>query len=149
LAGTAVQLCFNLSRSEDLCLIALTRRARVGVDVEFAHPFPEQDKIMDEFFSVAEQRCIQEARDDANQVFYHFWTAKEAYLKALGFGIGEIKKVEFATEKAVNNKLRLKKGVTDQDRWYIHHLRPAPSFIGCLVVETAARLVEFALDFQA
>jgi 4'-phosphopantetheinyl transferase len=128
-------------------LIALTCGSRVGVDVEFARPLPERQKIADEFFSAAERRCIQEARENANEVFYQLWTAKEAYLKAVGLGIGAIKEAEFAMETAANDKLRLYKGITTEGRWYVHLLQPVPSYIGCLVSESAARVVEFVMAF--
>lgn len=80
-------LCFNLSHSGDLCILALARNCELGVDLEQVRDDLPFEAIARQFFSHHEQTeffslppVLQPA------AFYRCWTRKEAYLKACGSG---------------------------------------------------------------
>jgi len=79
---------FNLSRSEDLCLIALSDEAPIGVDVEFRREDPYLLKVARRFFSETE---VEELHGlvlaEQLPAFFRIWSRKEAYIKALGLGL--------------------------------------------------------------
>jgi len=87
LAG-AGPLRFNLSHSRDLALCAVTRDHELGIDTEYIRPDRSDDSIARRFFApgeVAELLGLDAAM--RAEAFYHCWTSKEAYVKALGSGL--------------------------------------------------------------
>lgn len=82
-------LRFNLSHSEGRALYAVRRHADVGVDLERFRPVGDEDSIAREFCSDAENQTLQNTpASQRPRVFFEIWTRREAYLKALGHGLG-------------------------------------------------------------
>ena len=81
-------LSFNLSHSEKVGLVAVSKRVRVGIDVEHAREGRDFSGLAVRFFS-AEERDVfgRLPESDRQAAFYRAWTRKEAYLKALGTGL--------------------------------------------------------------
>lgn len=75
---------FNLSHSGEWTVIAISDN-EVGVDIQQVKPLDM--RLAKRFFAQDEWRQIEEAGDGATELFYRFWTVKEAYLKALGTGL--------------------------------------------------------------
>lgn len=75
---------FNLSHSGEWTVIAISDN-EVGVDIQQVKPVTL--RLARRFFAEDERRQIEEAGDGATELFYRFWTVKEAYLKALGTGL--------------------------------------------------------------
>ncbi|MFC4535366.1 4'-phosphopantetheinyl transferase family protein [Sphaerisporangium dianthi] len=88
-------LDFNLSHSGDVALIALWRGAgRVGVDVEHGSALVDYAAVARSMFPAVEADRVAAARgEDRADRFLRLWTAKEAYLKALGVGIARLRDV--------------------------------------------------------
>ena len=82
-------LHFNLSHAEHRALVAVTRIAPVGVDVEAIKPERASLDVARRFFAAVEiaelERLAGAAYADA---FFQLWARKEAVLKAVGTGIG-------------------------------------------------------------
>jgi 4'-phosphopantetheinyl transferase len=87
LAGSCPPLHFSLSRRPGVVMIAVAS-APVGVDVE-ALPAPAVAAEVAELLHPEERAEIRLAAPAARpEVFARVWTRKEAYLKALGAGLG-------------------------------------------------------------
>lgn len=81
-------LHFNLSHSEELAVIAVTRAGEVGIDLERHRPLPDMASVARVLFTEAEQAAMLGCPASAREaVFYRIWTRKEALLKAMGLGI--------------------------------------------------------------
>src|SRR5262249_17248627 len=81
-------LRFNVSHSAELALIAVCRGRELGIDLERVRPISEAARIVDSFFTIAEQSAFAMiGREDQSLAFHRGWTRKEAILKALGVGI--------------------------------------------------------------
>lgn len=79
---------FNLSHSEVVGLVGVTRDLRVGIDVEHVHEGRDFSGLANRFFSAEERAALHELSDpERPAAFYRAWTRKEAYLKALGTGL--------------------------------------------------------------
>lgn len=86
---TGHSLQFNVSHSGDWVLLALNRVGPVGVDVE-RHRALDYHELAKSCFSAEELSTWSRlATRDQATVFYGIWTRKEAYLKALGMGLGK------------------------------------------------------------
>ncbi|HKV50587.1 MAG TPA: 4'-phosphopantetheinyl transferase superfamily protein [Gemmatimonadaceae bacterium] len=87
LANTALH--FNMSRSEDVALIAVSERGAVGVDVERLRPMPDATDLARAYFAGPAREAIAAASLDArDKVFLMQWTRLEAIVKADGGGLG-------------------------------------------------------------
>jgi 4'-phosphopantetheinyl transferase len=87
LAGHSLR--FSASHSENVLAVAVAP-ADVGVDVERVRSLPDLDRLAEIALSPAEQAVWRKVpAQDRPLVFLQHWTAKEAFLKALGRGLLE------------------------------------------------------------
>lgn len=81
------QVRFNLSHSGDHLLLGVTLFDHIGVDIQEIYPISNMDKIIKGYFSDQEYAFLKsQAPENHLNIFFVIWTAKEAYLKALGDG---------------------------------------------------------------
>jgi 4'-phosphopantetheinyl transferase len=114
-------LQFSASRSRDLALVALSRRMKVGVDVEAIDPATAVEPFAARFLSSAEQHALaQRPAEQRRDALFACWTRKEAYLKGTGEGLA----VPPATVEVWAGDDR---PVTVGD-WSVHSLRAEPGF---------------------
>lgn len=82
------ELSFNVSHSESFAMIAVAAGAPVGVDIEIERPRSRLDALAARVLSDDEHAEWLEAEPPERvRAFLARWTAKEAYLKAIGAGI--------------------------------------------------------------
>jgi 4'-phosphopantetheinyl transferase len=80
-------LRFNLSHTDGLIACAVTIGREVGVDVEHIGRRLTHD-VAGRFFAPREVRDLHALpTDEQARVFFDYWTLKEAYIKARGFGL--------------------------------------------------------------
>lgn len=83
------QLQFNLSHSRDMAAFAFNFEHEVGVDIEYMRAQKDLAGMIRHVASKKEQAELQALNDsDAYQAFYRLWTRKEAFIKAVGRGLG-------------------------------------------------------------
>jgi 4'-phosphopantetheinyl transferase len=87
LAGSGLE--FNLSHSGALGLIGWAWHRAIGVDIEIWRRTSDEAALVRRFFSASEIAAY-EVLDPAlrTQGFFNCWTRKEAYVKAVGRGLG-------------------------------------------------------------
>ncbi len=81
------ELSFNLSHCGPHWVLALTAHRRIGVDLELIRPRKGMEGLVRRCFSIAEQAAWNSLIHDKERHFYQYWTAKEAFVKAVGRGI--------------------------------------------------------------
>jgi 4'-phosphopantetheinyl transferase len=82
------KLAFNVAHSEDLAVAAFAR-TDCGIDVERVRPLADMDELVSRFFSPRETvSFLGLPAGEKPQAFFNLWTRKEAWLKAIGEGIG-------------------------------------------------------------
>ena len=80
-------LRFNISHTDGLIACAVTIGREVGVDVEHVGRRLTQD-IAERFFAPPEVTHLKSLPGhEQERVFFDYWTMKEAYIKARGFGL--------------------------------------------------------------
>ena len=88
LADADHDLHFNVSHSGDVGILAFCPGREIGIDVQRADSRVEIDDLAEHCFSTTELRSLRllptGARPDR---FFQLWTAKEAYIKAIGGGL--------------------------------------------------------------
>lgn len=79
---------FNQSHSEERIMIAVATDGRLGVDIEEIRPVKYLLGLADKNFAKDEAALLHATPDPERfTVFFRLWTRKEAFLKALGFGL--------------------------------------------------------------
>ena len=80
-------LRFNISHTDGLIACAVTIGREVGVDVEHVSRHLTHD-VAGRFFAPGEVTDLRKlSEQDQQRVFFDYWTLKEAYIKARGFGL--------------------------------------------------------------
>ncbi|MEJ7747280.1 MAG: 4'-phosphopantetheinyl transferase superfamily protein [Luteimonas sp.] len=76
------------SHSGEQLLIILGRQVQVGVDLERMRPRPRVLELAQRYFTAAETRWLSAHADGGREeAFIRLWCAKEAVLKAHGYGL--------------------------------------------------------------
>jgi 4'-phosphopantetheinyl transferase len=80
---------FNLSHSGSVGLIGWAWGRAIGVDIECWRPMHDESAVVRRFFSPSEVAAYEAlAPALRTPAFFHCWTRKEAYIKAVGRGLG-------------------------------------------------------------
>jgi len=80
-------LSFNLSHTDGLVALAVTRGHAVGIDVERADRVV-REQVAERFFAPSEVADLHALPvDEQPRAFFEYWTLKEAYIKARGLGL--------------------------------------------------------------
>jgi 4'-phosphopantetheinyl transferase len=81
-------LRFNLSHTCGAALIGVTLGRELGVDIEWQRSIEDMEAMARSVMSGEELKwwMVLEAEDQL-RAFYHVWTRKESYLKAIGLGL--------------------------------------------------------------
>jgi 4'-phosphopantetheinyl transferase len=81
-------LRFNMSHSNQLALMAVTRDREVGIDIEYMRSDFVTAEVVDHFFSSVEVAQFHSVPNELKtRSFFDCWTRKEAYIKARGEGM--------------------------------------------------------------
>lgn len=80
-------ISFNMAHTEDCAVVAVAKEAMVGVDVERLRFLSDADAIATMHFPREWQRIRVLPTSDRTNAFFACWTAKEAFVKALGYGL--------------------------------------------------------------
>jgi 4'-phosphopantetheinyl transferase len=82
------QLHFNISHSNEKLLIALSKELPIGIDIEQIKMRKSIEDLVLRCLAPTEQSYwFALAKEQQLKAFYQFWTRKEAFVKATGFGI--------------------------------------------------------------
>ncbi|WP_152540434.1 4'-phosphopantetheinyl transferase HetI [Aphanizomenon flos-aquae] len=122
-------LLFNLSHSQDLGLLGISYQNQIGVDLEYIRTMSDLEGLAKRFFSAREYqylRLLSPAQQQ--QIFFRYWTCKEAYLKATGDGLVQLEEIEIDLTPNQPSKLLV------SGDWSLRELTPADNFAAAVVV---------------
>ena len=122
-------LLFNLSHSQDLALLGISYQHQIGVDLEYIRTMSDLEGLAKRFFSAREYeylRLLSPAQQQ--QIFFRYWTCKEAYLKATGDGLVQLEEIEIDLTPNQPSKLLV------SGDWSLSELTPADNFAAAVVV---------------
>lgn len=137
------ELHFNLSRSADRGLIAVSRGSELGIDIERHKQTSDLLKIARSFFATDELHALEVLDAESRRIaFYDTWARKEAYLKALGTGLSK----DLTSFSTVTNPITGFTRVGDHlqaipvDGWTLSDIPLGPTFSGALVTQSVPGL---------
>jgi 4'-phosphopantetheinyl transferase len=123
-ACTAIR--FNMADSGDVALVAVSRGREIGVDIECMKVREDLSETALRCFCGAEMDLFRAAPPERRaDVFYTFWSRKEAYIKARGEGM---------SLGLTNIDVSLPHALLDR-RWTLEDLTVDPGYRGAVVLE--------------
>jgi 4'-phosphopantetheinyl transferase len=128
-------LHFNVSHTHGLALYAFTRRGEVGIDVERVRPCPTHLDMATRFFTPREAGAIRTVPPGrSEEAFFHVWTRKEAFLKALGLGLSHgLERFEVSVPPDDPPRLlHIDGDPRAASSWSLISLLPAPGYVAAL-----------------
>ena len=138
---------FNLSYSHDMVIIAITRGKTVGIDIEKINYDIDENEIINAYFSEKEI-CRLNAVDNLQRkdLFFRYWTIKEAFIKAKGEGLsyGLNNFTVQVSEMGGYELLEDHFSSSDLDSWNIKKIDTEVEYVASLVVEgSEAKIVNY------
>lgn len=134
----SLRLQFNLSRTAELVVCAISRDCELGVDVENTTRRAPLD-VANRFFAPIE---VQELRshppESQPRRFFEYWTLKESYIKARGKGLA-IPLDQFAFHLAPDRPPRIEidpRQYDEADSWQFVQIEPAENYLVALCVRS-------------
>jgi 4'-phosphopantetheinyl transferase len=136
-------LRFSLSRSKDAVLIAFASSGEIGADVERVRAGYDGADVAGKFFAPAEVASLAALPEGIrSEAFFRIWTAKEAYLKGRGEGLGfPLDAFEVSAEGCGPRRLRAHRDPAEIGRWWLTPLSPGRGWAASLAVTGEPPLV--------
>jgi 4'-phosphopantetheinyl transferase len=131
-------LSFNISHTNGLIVLGVTRGRQLGVDVENIRARGVSIEIADRFFSPIEVAALAEVASELQQDrFFEYWTLKESYIKARGMGLSiPLDKFGFRFPQDHAIELSIDPELQDcSERWQFWQLRPTPAYLVAICAE--------------
>lgn len=132
----AAPLCFNVSHSGELALLAFVRGRDVGVDLERRRDLRDLLSLAQSVFSPNEYEALCRLPPHEHAAaFFACWSRKEAFIKATGEGVSQLADFDVgirADEPAC--LLRVPGPPPGHARWSIRDLPAIPGYAAALVV---------------
>lgn len=131
-------LCFNLSHSNGLSLLAVTLGRRIGIDLEYVRAEMASEEIAERLFSTGEVRALRQLpRERQTEAFFNCWTRKEAYIKAIGEGLS-FPLDRFTVSLLPGHSAALLDVLENPQecaRWSLQELSPGSGYVAAVAVE--------------
>jgi 4'-phosphopantetheinyl transferase len=137
-------LSFNLAHTAGLIACACAGSGAVGVDTEHIQRDTAPLDIADRYFSAAEVSELQASPPEQRaERFFHYWTLKESYIKAIGTGLSTpLDRFSFRLAPAGAIGLSFHKGLNDDPRrWRFWLLEPMRTHLVAVCAERAQRVI--------
>jgi len=130
-------LCFNVSHTDGLALMAFVMRRTIGIDVENLVRGVDAQRLAERFFSERERQVLRPLRGDELQAaFFRCWTRKEAYIKAKGDGLS-LALHEFDVSIAEQDRdalLATRPDPTEAARWTVCDVPMGTGYVAAVAV---------------
>ena len=140
-------LRFNLSHTDGLVVLAIAEGCEVGIDVESLDRRLDTADIAPTVFEASELAAFRAAPEHQRRdLFFAFWTLKEAYIKARGMGLS-LPLDGFAFDLSqVNPRISFNHRCPDDaSRWQLRRFDATPEHTLAVAVEAPEAAVDIRL----
>lgn len=136
--GREACLSFNISHTDSMIVLGVTKSRALGVDVENFRAREVSIDIAERYFAPIEVSALSAVPPHQQQYrFFEYWTFKESYIKARRMGLSlPLDKFSFhyphdrAVEIAIDAEL-----ADNAARWKFWQLRPRPEYLVAICAE--------------
>lgn len=141
-------ITFNLAHADGRALVAVAKGDEVGVDLERIRADLDPLSLAQQFFAPSERKIIARAPGTAQrEIFFRYWVAKEAVLKAQGIGLElapDRCEIALVADGGSARVLSHAQGMLESN-WSVRFLPCGPGWIGGV----AARGEEWSVRLRA
>jgi 4'-phosphopantetheinyl transferase len=135
-SSVACRLRFSMSHSGGLALYAFSLGREVGVDVEEFTVDVDLAPMERRFLSAAERNALALLEGtERRRAFYRTWVRKEAFLKAIGVGLGAPWRAIDTTSDIVRLDREAAHLPIDSSLWSLRDLEVEPAWTAAVSVE--------------
>lgn len=129
---------FNVSHSQGLVVIGITRGRQIGIDIEHVRPLANLGQLRQRICSPREQTMLRALPPgEQSTTVLRCWTHKEAYVKACGSGLDQpVTEIEVLPTAGETVRRLLVAGNLSR-RWQVWEFAPAWGYVGTLVADGA------------
>jgi 4'-phosphopantetheinyl transferase len=131
-------LRFNLAHSQDVAVFGFSIEREIGIDVEQIRQISDMEVLAARFFCLEETaKLMRLLPSERCSAFFRCWTRKEAYIKAIGKGLG-IDLDQFEVSLSPGEPAALLKslpGFADASLWHLREIPVEPGYVGAVAVE--------------
>jgi 4'-phosphopantetheinyl transferase len=133
---------FNLSHTDGMSACVVSLNNDCGVDVENIHRKNKLHAVAERMFAEQETKIVSECDESEMQnKFFDFWTLREAYVKAIGTGLGGSSKEFYFTIDVADGKNKRVAKINFQDKrkegytvWQFSLLEPSFDHVAAVAV---------------
>lgn len=135
---------FSLSYTKNLVAFAAVSGGDIGVDVEYTDVDIDYLDIAEQYFCAAEsQELSRRPRDQAKERFFQYWTLKESYIKARGYGMNiALNSFSFTIPETGGDQIQMLPPRDEpgggQKQWQFRMMTPGTGYQGALAVQSEA-----------
>ena len=132
--GVDAGLDFNISHTEGVAFIGLSRSGRIGVDVERMERDVNADGLARKFLNGAEQATLADLDEGARRRrFLRYWTCKEAMSKATGDGLSApFRRLEVTIGETIG--LAAGPPPYEPSRWRLHAIAVSDGYLATVAL---------------
>ncbi len=138
------EMQFNVSHSQEMVLLALNYEDLLGVDIEYEERSVDVDGIARRFFNDKEYARLRNL-DAINKkrLFFYQWTAKEAFVKAIGRGIAfNLRDIEIASDAEEEIRIvNLHNSNENPADWIFYTLSLIPRYVAVLATKASSKVL--------
>lgn len=122
------------SHSGEGLLVALGEGVELGVDMEWRRPRPRALEVAQRYFAPSETDWLSGlAPAEREHAFLRLWCAKEAVLKAQGYGLAfGLHRLTFAEDANGLSMQACDSGLGRPQDWRVHEFAPAEGYVAAL-----------------
>lgn len=120
---------FNLSHSRDMAAYAFSRDLEMGVDIEFMRPQKRLQGMIQHIGSAKEQTELKSLPEaEVLDAFYRLWTRKEAFIKAVGRGLGMgLRSIQIGIDES-DSPLAVEYKNEILPEWFVQDIKPPQDY---------------------
>ncbi|WP_044260305.1 4'-phosphopantetheinyl transferase family protein, partial [Richelia intracellularis] len=95
----------------------------------YIRPMSDLLSLAKQFFAPSEYSLIQSLPPQQKQeMFFRYWTCKEAYLKATGVGLSKLREIE------INIGMKDSAELNNSPNWHLIEIKPGDNFVASMAV---------------
>jgi 4'-phosphopantetheinyl transferase len=129
-------LHFNLSHTDGLAAVAISKHTALGIDVENKDRQVLTQSLAEQFFAPEECHAVAQASEhERSTKMLEFWTLKESYIKAVGMGLSiALDSFAFELETPIEpaRLIRLDAQADELDAWRFWQGQPTENHLMAL-----------------
>lgn len=132
------QVEFNLTHSSSIALLGVTKKFRIGIDIEKIKPIDNREDVEKLVFTNKERLWIAQQQIDQDEKFYRLWTAKESLIKGIGEGFyfgPEKLDCHMSNDLTDRVDLRITPFPEESPQWTIHNFIPEITYMGAFATK--------------